>query len=63
MLPEQQTGDGSLENPYQMPYRVYSYEVEAFVKEVYAFEEEHPEYSLNNYISILLEDDTEVVVR
>lgn len=52
VLPERQTGDGTIENPFQIPYREYSEEVNEFIKDVYSFEEQHPEYGLNNYISI-----------
>lgn len=45
--------DGSFEHPIQMPYMVYSDVVRQFEKAVYNFEEEHPEYGLNRYNSIL----------
>lgn len=51
--PEKQTGDGSLERPFQMPFVVYADVVEELTKEVYHFEEEHPEYGLNRYNQIL----------
>lgn len=51
--PEVQTGDGSLENPFQMPFIVYDEIVEGFIREVYRFEEAHPEYGLNRYHEIL----------
>lgn len=35
----------------------YSEEVNEFIKDVYSFEEQYPEYGLNNYISILLIND------
>lgn len=57
VLPERQTGDGTIEHPFQIPYREYSEEVNEFIKDVYSFEEQHPEYGLNNYISILLIND------
>lgn len=52
--PEQQTGDGSMERPYQMPYYVYSEVVQEFEKEVYKFEKEHPEFRLNRYNDVML---------
>lgn len=51
--PEKQTGDGSMERPFQMPFVVYADVVEQLTKEVYRFEEEHPEYGLNRYHQIL----------
>lgn len=51
--PEKQVGDGSSERPFQMPYVLYDDMVEEFIKEVYRFKEEHPEYNLNNYREIL----------
>ena len=45
--------DGSLEHPIQMPFVHYSECVRKFEHEVYAFEEEHPEYGLNRYKTIL----------
>ena len=51
--PEKQTGDGSLERPFQMPFVVYDDIVEGLIREVYRFEEEHPEYGLNRYNQIL----------
>lgn len=51
--PEKQTGDGSLERPFQMPFVVYDDIVEGLIREVYHFEKEHPEYGLNRYNEIL----------
>lgn len=51
--PEKQTGDGSMERPFQMPFVVYDDIVEGLIREVYHFEKEHPEYGLNRYIEIL----------
>ena len=53
VMPEDNIGDGTMEHPYQLPYREYSREVEDFVKDIYAFESRHPEYQLNRYIFIL----------
>lgn len=57
VLPERQTGDGTVDNTFQIPYREYSEEVNEFIQDVYSFEDQHPEYGLNNYISILLFND------
>lgn len=51
--PEKQAGDGSLERPFQMPFVVYNDIVDGLIREVYRFEEEHPEYGLNRYHQIL----------
>lgn len=51
--PEKQTGDGSMERPFQMPFVVYDDIVEGLIREVYHFEKEHPEYGLNRYNEIL----------
>ena len=45
--------DGTLEHPIQMPFVVYSRVVRQFERVVYNFEEEHPEFELNRYGSIL----------
>ena len=45
--------DGTLEHPMQMPFVVYSSVVRLFEQAVYGFEEEHPEFELNQYGSIL----------
>lgn len=52
--PKEQTGDGSLEKPYQMPFFSYADVVMEFQEAVYQFEEEHPEFQLNQYGDILL---------
>lgn len=46
-------GDGTPERPYQMPFVSYSHEVEAFVRDIYAFEKAHRELKLNDYQEIL----------
>lgn len=51
--PEKQTGDGSLERPFQMPCVIYDDIVEGFIEKVYRFEKEHPEYGFNRYNQIL----------
>ena len=52
--PEHQTGDGSIERPYQMPYYIYSDVVQEFENEVYKFEREHPDFWLNRYNDVML---------
>ena len=47
------SGDGTPERPYQMPFVSYSSEVEAFVRDIYAFENAHRELKLNDYQEIL----------
>lgn len=54
VYPKKQSGDGSEEKPYQMPYFVYNDAVNEFEKAVYKFEEEHPEFHLNQYMDIML---------
>lgn len=54
VYPKQKSGGGSMEKPYQMPYFVYSDAVDEFEKAVYKFEEEHPEFHLNQYMDIML---------
>lgn len=45
--------DGSAEHPIQMPFVNYSEMVDEFVKDVYSFNNEHPEFGLNRYSEIL----------
>ena len=52
--PKEQVGDGSVENPYQMPYYIYSDVVREFENTVYEFEEKHSEFCLNQYVNVLL---------
>lgn len=47
------SGDGTPERPYQMPYVSYSSEVEAFIRDLYAFVKAHGELKLNDYQEIL----------
>lgn len=54
VYPKQQSGDGSVEKPYQMPHFVYNDVVDEFEKAVYKFEKEHPEFQLNQYMDIML---------
>lgn len=42
-----------MEHPIQIPYVIYSRVDRQFEKAVYNFEENHPEYGLNRYGSIL----------
>ena len=51
--------DGSPEPPIQMPFVKYTEMVNSFVRDVYRFEEEHPEMKLNRYGEILNEHDIE----
>lgn len=44
---------GTLENPIQMPYIIYSNMVDHFIEDVYDFVSKHPEYELNRYYDIL----------
>ena len=59
LYPKKQTGDGTMEKPYQMPYMVYCDVVNEFVDTVYAFENQYPQFDLCNYISILKEQGIE----
>lgn len=45
--------DGTMEHPIQFPFVNYSEMVDGFVKDVYAFNDEHPEFGLNRYGEIL----------
>ena len=45
--------DGTSEHPIQMPFVAYSRVVTQFEQAVYSFEEDHPEFELNQYGSIL----------
>lgn len=45
--------DGTIEHPIQMPFVIYSMIVRLFEQAVYSFEEDHPEFELNRYGSIL----------
>ncbi len=54
IYPKHQTGDGTMENPYIMPFYSYAKVVCDFKDAVYAFEAEHPEFQLNHYHDILL---------
>ena len=54
VYPKKQSGDGSVEKPYQMPYFVYNDVVSEFERVVYGFEKEHPEFRLNQYMDIML---------
>ncbi len=51
--PEKQTGDGSMEHPFQIPYVVYNEIVDGRIDEVYRFVDAHPEYKLNRHNEIL----------
>ena len=47
------SGDGTPERPYQMPFVSYSSDVDAFTRDLYAFEKAHRELKLNDYQEIL----------
>ncbi len=51
--------DGTAEHPYQFPFVSYSEMINKLTKEIYAFDEEHPEYGLNKYGQILEEHNIE----
>ena len=53
--PENQTGDGSVRSPLQMPVVVYQNTIRELEKEMYRFDNEHPQYGLKDYRSILEE--------
>lgn len=52
-MPDHQTGDGSPDHPYQMPYVEYGRKINALEDAIYQFINDHPEYELNNYNDIL----------
>lgn len=54
IYPKEQTGDGSINKPFQMPFYSYADIVNEFQETVYQFEEEHPEFQLDQYGDILL---------
>ena len=47
--------DGTKEHPIQFPFVVYAEAVTKLEENIYAFEKEHPELSLNKYSAILEE--------
>ena len=59
VFPEKQTGDGSLERPFQMPYMVYADVVCELEEDVYRFERGNPQYGLARYHSIFEEQGIE----
>ena len=52
--PEKQTGDGTLEKPFQMPYVEYPEVIYALERDIYLFEERNPHYELKAYHSTLV---------
>ena len=52
--PKRQTGDGTMANPYMMPFFSYSISVCEFEDTVIAFVDAHPEFQLNHYHDVLL---------
>ena len=59
--PEEQSGDGSVEKPFQMPFVVYSNIINELEKEMYHFDKEHPQYNLKEYRAILEESGVSAV--
>ena len=57
--PEEQTGDGTIEKPFQMPYVVYPDVIYELEKDVYLFEKRNPQYELKTYQSTLTEHNIE----
>lgn len=53
--PEDRTGDASIKKPLQMPFVVYPNAIDELEKEMYRFDNEHPQYNLKEYRSILEE--------
>lgn len=53
--PEKQSGDGSVEKLFQMPFVAYSNTIDELEKEMYHFDKEHPQYNLKEYRAILEE--------
>ena len=51
--------NGTREQPIQFPFVVYEKAVNKLVDNIYVFEKEHPEYSLNKYGEILKEQNIE----
>lgn len=45
--------DGTPEHPIHVPYVKYSKIIDAFIDDVYRFENENPDYQLNHYYDIL----------
>lgn len=57
--PEKQTGDGSIEKPYQMPFVVYHDVVCELEKDIYNFEKTYPQFEMKKYYDILGEHNIE----
>lgn len=57
--PEKQTGDGSIEKPYQMPFVVYHNVVCKLEKDIYNFEKTYPQFEMKKYHDILGEHNIE----
>lgn len=53
--PEKQTGDGTVEKPFQMPYVEYPEVIYALERDIYLFEEQNPHYEMKAYHSTLVE--------
>lgn len=59
VYPEVQTGDGSLENPFQMPCMVYPEAIYELEKVIYRFERENPQYGMERYHTVFKEHNIE----
>jgi len=53
VYPERQTGDGTVEHPFAIPFYEYAEDVTQFENAVYEFERVHPEFELNQYRTIM----------
>lgn len=49
-------GEGTIDNPFQMPFVNFDELVDLFVTEFYQFSDAHPEYNLTKYYTILEEN-------
>lgn len=54
-MPETQTGDGSIDKPFQMPWVEYPEVIYDLEKDIYLFEEMNPQYEMKIYRSVLLQ--------
>ena len=57
--PDRQTGDGTVEKPFQMPHVVYPNVIYDLERDIYLFEKRNPHYELKTYQSILKEHNIE----
>ena len=54
--PKNQSVNGSVEKPLQMPFVVYQNDVRGLEKEIYRFDKEHPQYNLKEDRSTIEEN-------